>query len=165
MCFKGAKLPRIGREILGSARQMGAKPMRYVYLFVLLATGVIMLAALFPSNTSLASIESAVQPTGTAEASRERLYRSYPAPTGYPGFRRYYQKRCYPGCHTYGASATTESAKETPTRAVSELSHDRPYRSYPAPTGFAGFRRYYQKRCYPGCHTYGVTPVATVVHP
>jgi hypothetical protein len=31
-----------------------------------------------------------------------RPHRSYPAPTGYPGFRRYYQKRCYPGCHTYG---------------------------------------------------------------
>lgn len=36
----------------------------------------------------------------------ERLYRSYPAPTGYPGFRKYYQKRCYPGCH-YDVAAGT----------------------------------------------------------
>jgi len=35
-------------------------------------------------------------------AQRERLYRSYPAPTGLPGFRRYYQMRCYPGCHSDG---------------------------------------------------------------
>ena len=35
----------------------------------------------------------------------ERQHRSYPAPTGYPGFRKYYQKRCYPGCH-YDVSGT-----------------------------------------------------------
>lgn len=50
------------------------------------------------------------QPTDTPEPvlqvseETDRLYRSCPAPTGYPGFRKYYQKRCYPGCHSYDAS-------------------------------------------------------------
>jgi hypothetical protein len=51
----------------------------------------------------------AAQPASTPEPvvavsndGRERHYRSYPAPTGLPGFRLYYQKRCYPGCHTDG---------------------------------------------------------------
>ncbi|MGQ9599916.1 MAG: hypothetical protein ACUVWZ_10925, partial [Anaerolineae bacterium] len=72
-------------------------------------------------------------PTNTPAPTQTRLIRPYPAPTGLPGFRRYYQIRCYPGCH-YGP---------TPTPA------QRPYRSYPAPTGLPGFRRYYQIRCYP----------------
>ena len=50
--------------------------------------------------TSLPSSTPAVVPAGN------RLYRSYPAPTGYPGFRKYYQKRCYPGCH-YDATEGT----------------------------------------------------------
>ena len=47
-------------------------------------------------------------PTLTAEEARavQRLHRSYPAPTGYPGFRKYYQKRCYPGCHYDSTSGT-----------------------------------------------------------
>jgi hypothetical protein len=50
------------------------------------------------------------QPTDTPEPvlqvseETDRPFRSYPAPTGYPGFRKYYQKRCYPGCHSYDAS-------------------------------------------------------------
>jgi hypothetical protein len=41
--------------------------------------------------------------------------------------------------------------------------YDRPY---PAPTGLPAFRRYYQIRYYPGCHTYGsATPVPTRIHP
>jgi hypothetical protein len=64
--------------------------------------------------TVQAAVEAtlAAQPTSTPEppvlnvanTDSERPYRSYPAPTGYPGFRLYYQKRCYPGCHTYGDS-------------------------------------------------------------
>jgi hypothetical protein len=51
----------------------------------------------------------AAQPASTPEPVQiagdpERPYRSYPAPTGLPGFRLYYQKRCYPGCHTYDES-------------------------------------------------------------
>lgn len=44
---------------------------------------------------------------------------------------------------------------------------DRPYRSYPAPTGYPGFRKYYQKRCSPGCHNDATegTPTPQVVHP
>ena len=44
---------------------------------------------------------------------------------------------------------------------------DRPYRSYPAPTGYPGFRKYYQKRCYPGCHYDAAegTPTPQAVHP
>jgi len=53
-----------------------------------------------------------VAPLSTAEPERERPYRSYPAPTGYPGFRKYYQIRCYPGCHTY--SSTPEPARIHP---------------------------------------------------
>jgi hypothetical protein len=41
----------------------------------------------------------------------------------------------------------------TPEPVLSEDDRLRPFRSYPAPTGEAGFRLYYQKRCYPGCHT------------
>jgi len=44
-------------------------------------------------------------PLSTVEPARERPYRSYPAPTGYPGFRVYYQKRCYPGCHYDSSTA------------------------------------------------------------
>ncbi len=49
----------------------------------------------------------AAQPAGTPEPVQiaddsERPNRNYPAPTGLPAFRRYYQKRCYPGCHTLG---------------------------------------------------------------
>ena len=47
----------------------------------------------------------AAQPASTPEPVQiagdpERPYRSYPAPTGLPAFRLYYQKRCYPGCHS-----------------------------------------------------------------
>ena len=64
--------------------------------------------------TLVAAVEATLtaQPTHSASDSSkvasagERPYRSYPAPTGYPGFRKYYQKRCYPGCH-YDASEGT----------------------------------------------------------
>jgi hypothetical protein len=63
--------------------------------------------------TVLAAVQAtiAAQPTSTpqpvlsAATERERPYRSYAAPTGLPGFRLYYQKRCYPGCHSYGTPA------------------------------------------------------------
>jgi hypothetical protein len=67
------------------------------------------------------TIEVAVQATltaqpagGEAQTARtsERLHRSYPAPTGYPGFRKYYQKRCYPGCH-YDATDGTPTPQVT----------------------------------------------------
>ncbi len=106
-----------------------------------------------------------VPPTATAEPRRDRFYRSYPAPTGAAGFRRYYQKRCYPGCHDDAPVITpTGTGHDTMVQAGATPTHERLYRSYPAPTGAAGFRRYYQIRCYPGCHTYG-TPVPTRVHP
>jgi hypothetical protein len=74
-----------------------------------------------PGPDVQATVEVAVQATLTAEASsaaeevasaRERAYRSYPAPTGFPGFRRYYQKRCYPGCH-YDAAQGTPTPQAT----------------------------------------------------
>jgi len=53
--------------------------------------------------TVMAAVEATVSARQLQSASdssdSERLYRSYPKPTGYPGFRKYYQKRCYPGCH------------------------------------------------------------------
>lgn len=104
-------------------------------------------------------------PLSTVEPAQERPYRSYPAPTGYPGFRVYYQKRCYPGCHSYEAAyAQTEPVQAEPT-AIPTVGRERPYRPYPAPTGYPGFRVYYQKRCYPGCHYGASTPEPAVVHP
>ena len=57
--------------------------------------------------TVLSAVDATMtaQPTSTPEpmlssySDQERLYRSYPEPTGLAGFRLYYQKRCYPGCH------------------------------------------------------------------
>jgi len=75
-------------------------------LLVLLPLVLLAMTALFPAFSPAASppaSPSALSSTlaaGTPEPTRERLYRSYPAPTGQAGFRRYYQIRCYPGCHT-----------------------------------------------------------------
>lgn len=63
-----------------------------------------------PTPDLQATVMAAVEATVSAQELQlvsdspdlDRLHRSYPAPTGYPGFRKYYQKRCYPGCHTYG---------------------------------------------------------------
>ena len=100
-------------------------------------------------------------PVSTAEPAQERLYRSYPAPTGYPGFRKYYQKRCYPGCHYDSAT----SGEGDTSMAQPAESAERLHRSYPAPTGYPGFRKYYQKRCYPGCHYDSSAAEPTRVHP
>lgn len=109
--------------------------------------------------------DSGATPAATGEAGRHRDYRSYPAPTGAAGFRRYYQIRCYPGCHT-GATPAAPADASVDTVALDQGSTERPYRSYPAPTGAPGFRRYYQIRCYPGCHTYpAATPEPTRIHP
>jgi hypothetical protein len=148
--------------------------MKYVSLFGFLALSVLMLIALVPGGVSQANVEAAAHPAvegiklvGTPGPARERPNRSYPAPTGYPAFRRYYQKRCYPGCHYGSAAPAPTSTPHTPPPALSAQTRERPNRSYPAPTGYPAFRRYYQKRCYPGCHYGGdvVTPVATKIHP
>ncbi len=116
-------------------------------------------------ETAVSVVVNAAAPTSTAEPARERPYRSYPAPTGYPGFRKYYQMRCYPGCHTYPSTYGEGDALAVQPTATPTIDSDRPYRSYPAPTGYPGFRKYYQMRCYPGCHTYPSTPAPTRVHP
>jgi hypothetical protein len=148
--------------------------MKAFCILALLALCVVALLALVPSDTLDAKPGSAahamaeeIYAAGTPEPTRVRAYRSYPAPTGLPGFRKYYQKRCYPGCH-YGEPIVTPSAatdvEPSPTPTPTRV---RAYRSYPAPTGLPGFRKYYQKRCYPGCH-YGesvVTPMPAKVHP
>ena len=68
-----------------------------------------------PGPNLKATVEVAVQATLNAQPSggeekaaqtNERPHRSYPAPTGYPGFRKYYQKRCYPGCHEDSTAGT-----------------------------------------------------------
>ena len=58
--------------------------------------------------TMVAAVEAtlAAQPTAYLAEASDRPYRTYPRPTGYPGFRRYYQKRCYPGCHVPPAPGT-----------------------------------------------------------
>ena len=77
---------------------------------------------LHPIETTVAAAVEATlsaQPTGAPSSgvepagNPERLYRSYPAPTGFPGFRKYYQKRCYPGCH-YDAPASGAPEAEVP---------------------------------------------------
>jgi hypothetical protein len=114
-----------------------------------------------PQAEEQSSVAQVSAPLSTAEPDEERLHRSYPAPTGYPGFRKYYQKRCYPGCHYDSAtSGEGDTAVAQPTVAA-----ERPNRSYPAPTGYPGFRKYYQKRCYPGCHYDSSAAEPTRVHP
>jgi hypothetical protein len=137
--------------------------MKHIGLLALLALFALVLAVWLSGNAWLsdpsAAVHAAIEdvsPAGTPEPARERPYRSYPAPTGQAGFRLYYQKRCYPGCHTY---STPEDALGAQAIATPEPARERPYRSYPAPTGQAGFRLYYQKRCSPGCH-YSPTPAA-----
>lgn len=73
-----------------------------------------------------------VAPTDTPEPVRERPYRSYPAPTGYPGFRVYYQKRCYPGCHSYPTTPGLDEVSDVQPTEASSTVRERPYRSYPA---------------------------------
>ena len=148
--------------------------MKYASIVGLVAVTVLMLVVFILGDVSLAHVETApelavggVRLADTPEPERIRPYRSYPAPTGEAGFRRYYQKRCFPGCH-YGYSVVPPAASaDTHEQVLATPTRVRAYRSYPAPTGEAGFRRYYQKRCYPGCH-YGseiVAPVATRIHP
>jgi hypothetical protein len=141
--------------------------MRYLGVFVFVAIVLLILTTMIVGTGQLANAETDGHVMPRLEATRERLYRSYPAPTGEAGFRRYYQRRCYPGCHYGYAVVTPAAAADTHGQAEATPTRVRPYRSYPAPTGEAGFRRYYQKRCFPGCH-YGdtvVTPFPTKIHP
>jgi hypothetical protein len=141
--------------------------MKYVGAFVFVAVVVLLLTSMLVSTGQLASAKAAGQVMPRLEATRDREYRSYPAPTGAAGFRRYYQKRCYPGCHYGSAVVAPAATAATHGQTVATPTRVRAYRSYPAPTGQAGFRLYYQKRCYPGCHYGGiaVTPFPTRVHP
>ena len=68
-----------------------------------------------PTNTppdTAATVQAAIEATQAAQnttdiaSASDRPYRTYPEPTGQPGFRRYYQKRCYPGCHVPPATGT-----------------------------------------------------------
>lgn len=141
----------------------------------LLVVGILALVTLIPGAASSAGLYGTaheLQALGTPGLERERPYRSYPAPTGQAGFRKYYQKRCYPGCHNSQPVVTPATLADThsaPEAAVAEPQPTRPryYKSYPAPTGAAGFRKYYQKRCYPGCHNSVevVTPGPTLADP
>jgi hypothetical protein len=134
----------------------------------------ITLVALLPAHASPANMSDVALDSGegalalaTSRPDRPRYYKSYPAPTGLPGFRKYYQRRCYPGCH-YGYNVVTPTP-QTETHAVPsvEPTRTRYYKSYPAPTGQPAFRKYYQRRCYPGCHYGGtvITPSPGIVHP
>ena len=141
--------------------------MKYVGAFLFVAVAVLLLTSMIVSTGHLATAEAAGQAMPTLGATRDRAFRSYPAPTGAAGFRRYYQKRCYPGCHYGSAVAAPAATAATHGQAVTAPTRVRAYRSYPAPTGAAGFRLYYQKRCFPGCHYGGiaVTPLPTKLHP
>ena len=148
--------------------------MRFLGIVGLVGLCLVALGVLLPANNSSADVGSAEYqmgsapaPVGTPDPERQRYYKSYPAPTGQAGFRKYYQKRCYPGCHYGNAIVTPETSAETHTLPEAKPTQVRYYRSYPAPTGEAGFRKYYQKRCYPGCHYGGqvVTPEPNAVHP
>jgi hypothetical protein len=148
--------------------------MRLVSIVALLALCVVALIALVPGNTLHAKPGSAahaivegIYAAGTPEPARVRPYRSYPAPTGLPGFRKYYQKRCYPGCHNSAPVVTPGPVADAQPEPSATPTRVRAYRSYPAPTGLPGFRKYYQKRCYPGCHNSApvVTPIPAQVQP
>jgi hypothetical protein len=141
--------------------------MKYVVVFMFVAVVVLLLTSMIVSTGQLANADASGNERPRLEATRVREYRSYPAPTGEGGFRRYYQRRCYPGCHYSSAVVTPPVTAETHGETMPVPTRVRAYRSYPAPTGQVGFRRYYQKRCYPGCHYGGnvVAPVATRVHP
>ena len=54
--------------------------------------------------TMTAQPTSTPEPVLISETDRERPYRSYPEPTGFPGFRLYYQIRCYPGCQRHAGT-------------------------------------------------------------
>jgi hypothetical protein len=79
-------------------------------------------------------------------------------PFGAPGkpsedtFRRYYQIRCYPGCHEVQKDRPSNEMSQSPWGAPGKPSDDT-------------FRRYYQIRCYPGCHETQKGPQPTRVHP
>jgi hypothetical protein len=123
------------------------------------------LVSLPQSEMAAAATIKIAAPLSTAEPRRDRPYRSYPAPTGSAGFRKYYQIRCYPGCHSYPADYGQGEAPTAQPTATLTVSIERPYRSYAAPTGAPGFRKYYQIRCYPGCHSYPSAAEPTKVHP
>jgi hypothetical protein len=90
-------LPSLALVACGSEDTMLAEPETAVLAVAQVAAPS---ATAGPGKAEPAPIE-VVAPMGTPELVRERPYRSYPAATGYPGFRVYYQKRCYPGCHFY----------------------------------------------------------------
>jgi hypothetical protein len=118
-----------------------------------------------PEMAAMPAVVKVAAPLSTVEPRQDRPFRSYPAPTGAPGFRKYYQMRCYPGCHSYPSDYGLSEAPTVQPTATPTVSLERVYRSYPAPTGAPGFRKYYQMRCYPGCHTYPSAAEPTKVHP
>ena len=144
--------------------------MKILGVLSLLVVAILAIVALLPgavSGDAAAGVVQATDAVNPPATERDRLHRPYPAPTGQAGFRKYYQKRCYPGCHYGVATPTPPIAADTHDVAAGQPDRPRYYKSYPAPTGQAGFRKYYQKRCYPGCH-YGsavVTPIPSVFHP
>jgi hypothetical protein len=109
--------------------------MRY-FVVVMLVVGLLLVAqaALADSNSALIA-QTAETPTPTPDS-----------PFGAPGkpsidtFRRYYQIRCYPGCHDVQKTGPSTEMSKSPFGAPAKPSRDT-------------FRRYYQIRCYPGCHT------------
>jgi hypothetical protein len=122
------------------------------YLSLLLVFAILFLALVACDKDS-----SAVDLDATIQAAVEATLAAQPADTPLPDF----------SATVLSAVQATIAAQPTSTPQPvlsAAMERDRPYRSYPAPTGLPGFRVYYQKRCYPGCHSYG-TPIPGGIHP
>ena len=116
--------------------------MKRFYLFSLLVIAGLTLVACYQNAEPTIDIDATVQVAVDATLTAQ--------PTSTPPDTRATVK---------AAVEATQAAEDTPSMTSAS---DRPNRSYPPPTGEAGFRRYYQKRCYPGCH---VQSTPTPAHP
>jgi hypothetical protein len=124
--------------------------MKYLGLILVSATLFLTLVASGQDDWSAVDLEATVQ------AAVEATLAAQPADTPLPDF----------SATVLSAVQATIAAQPTSTPQPvlsAAMEQERPYRSYPAPTGLPGFRVYYQKRCYPGCHSYG-TPVPSGIH-
>ena len=133
------------------------KTIRYI---VLIAVAILALVACLSSTTPDA--DTSAEPTAdlplTVQAAVDATLAAQPTDTPSPNLQATVEVAVL---ETLSAHATSSALPE-PEVAIAS---DRPHRSYPAPTGAPGFRKYYQKRCYPGCHYGASAAEPTRVHP